>query len=86
MIALCNKKIGVIGTFIALKCSTCVAMLIPLVICSIFLGASSMALVVTYPLMKRFTYLPQVYLGKLKFLVLDLILIPNPMGFISSQI
>lgn len=30
---------------------------------SIFLGASSMALVVTYPLMKRFTYLPQVYLG-----------------------
>jgi len=30
---------------------------------SIFLGASSMALVVTYPLMKRITYWPQVFLG-----------------------
>eukprot|EP00794_Sanderia_malayensis_P018751 gene18753-20642_t len=30
---------------------------------SIFLGASSMLLVITYPLMKRFTYWPQVFLG-----------------------
>jgi len=30
---------------------------------SIFLGASSMGLVVTYPLMKRFTYWPQLVLG-----------------------
>lgn len=30
---------------------------------SVFLGASSLALVVTYPLMKRFTYWPQLVLG-----------------------
>ena len=30
---------------------------------SVLLGASSMGLVVTYPLMKRFTYYPQAVLG-----------------------
>lgn len=30
---------------------------------SIFLGATSLSLVITYPLMKRFTYWPQLFLG-----------------------
>ena len=32
---------------------------------SVALGAASMGFVVTYPLMKRFTYWPQIILGKL---------------------
>ena len=42
---------------------------------SIILGASSLALVVTYPLMKRITYWPQAFLGKLH--CLNNLLSPN---------
>ena len=35
---------------------------------SVFLGASSMIFVVTYPLMKRYTYWPQLALGMKVFL------------------
>ena len=36
---------------------------------SIFLGASSLSLVITYPLMKRITYWPQAVLGA--YIILD---------------
>ncbi len=37
---------------------------------SIILGASAMGLVITYPLMKRFTYWPQFFLGMSTFIIL----------------
>lgn len=34
--------------------------------CSIILGAASLSLVITYPLMKRITYWPQLVLGEME--------------------
>ena len=39
--------------------------------CSIVLGAASLPLVVTYPLMKRVTFWPQLYLGGFALLLRD---------------
>ncbi|XP_038220513.1 4-hydroxybenzoate polyprenyltransferase, mitochondrial [Zerene cesonia] len=49
--------------FLALQLSLALGILLQLNCYSIVLGASSMLLVVTYPLAKRFTRYPQVYLG-----------------------
>jgi len=49
--------------FLAGLLSSGLAVLLSLNWYSVFLGASSMGLVVTYPLMKRFTYWPQLVLG-----------------------
>ncbi|CAO1631573.1 unnamed protein product [Sympodiomycopsis kandeliae] len=49
--------------FLALQLSVGLAILLQLNWYSIFLGASSLAVVVIYPLMKRFTYWPQLVLG-----------------------
>jgi hypothetical protein len=45
---------------------------------SIFLGASSLSLVITYPLMKRITYWPQAVLGALHHLSLQPV-VPRPL-------
>jgi len=50
-------------TFLALQLSASLLILLQLNWYSVFLGASSLLIVVTYPLMKRFTYWPQFFLG-----------------------
>ncbi|KAG1710437.1 4-hydroxybenzoate polyprenyltransferase, mitochondrial [Nymphon striatum] len=50
-------------TFLGCQLSLSLLILLQFNWYSIFLGASSMVLVVTYPLMKRFTYWPQLFLG-----------------------
>ena len=47
----------------ALQLSAALMILLQLNWYSVFLGASSLSLVITYPLMKRFTYWPQFFLG-----------------------
>lgn len=49
--------------FLAVMLSGGLSVLLSLNWYSVFLGATSMGLVVTYPLMKRFTYWPQMVLG-----------------------
>lgn len=49
--------------FLAAQLSAGLAILLNLNNYSVVLGASSLALVATYPLMKRFTYWPQAFLG-----------------------
>ncbi|XP_074621017.1 4-hydroxybenzoate polyprenyltransferase, mitochondrial-like [Acropora palmata] len=49
--------------FLGLQLSVGLSILLSLNSYSIVLGASSLALVVTYPLMKRFTHWPQAFLG-----------------------
>lgn len=49
--------------FLAGQLSLGLAVLLQMNWYTVFLGASSLALVVTYPLMKRFTYWPQLVLG-----------------------
>lgn len=50
-------------TFLAFQLSAGLAVLLQMDWNTVFLGASSMGLVITYPLMKRFTYWPQLMLG-----------------------
>ncbi|CAH0731206.1 unnamed protein product, partial [Brenthis ino] len=49
--------------FLALQLSLALGVLLQLNCYSVILGASSMALVITYPLAKRFTNYPQIFLG-----------------------
>lgn len=49
--------------FLACQLSAALAVLLQLNWYSVILGASSLGLVITYPLMKRFTYYPQLMLG-----------------------
>jgi len=49
--------------FLALQLSAALVVLLQLNWYSIILGASSLSIVITYPLMKRFTYWPQFFLG-----------------------
>lgn len=49
--------------FLAAQLSAGLAVLLQMNWYTVFLGASSLGLVVTYPLMKRFTYWPQLVLG-----------------------
>ncbi|RUS86006.1 hypothetical protein EGW08_006218, partial [Elysia chlorotica] len=49
--------------FLGTQLSCALAILLQLNLYSVILGASSMALVVTYPLAKRYTYWPQLVLG-----------------------
>lgn len=47
----------------------CLSLTVPFLYPSIALGASSLSLVVIYPLMKRITYWPQFVLGEWRALV-----------------
>ena len=58
---------------------------------TVCLASSSMALVVTYPLMKRITYWPQLMLGTLKFQIEDtaqkkLIRLRKSTNYLETQI